>query len=202
MKKIPRPLLLPTIWVSSALFSLLIVLTLVLVGFDTKTPARKYALYSSKPLVLGEMTAATQPGDSRAAKIDEVFETYKCPITGLGKKFVEEADKYGIPYWVVPAIAFQESSCGKQTPEVGGVESHNAWGWAVYGDNVKMFDSWEQGIEVVSKYMYDRFFSQGVSDFCEIMKIYTPPSNGSWCQGIDFFRDEIHEYVTPENPVS
>lgn len=199
--KIPRPLLLPAIWAGSAVTSLVIVFALLIIGPAESTPTHKYTLYSSKPLVLGTMTSATETGDPRVAKIDQVFKTYNCPLYGLGSKFVEEADKNGIPYWIVAAIAFQESSCGKLTPEPKGVESHNAWGWAVYGDNVKMFDTWEHGIEVVSQYMSERFFSQGVSDLCEIMKTYTPPSQGSWCRGVEFFANEIHEYVTPEKPV-
>lgn len=145
------------------------------------------------------MTSTTENGDPRAIKIDEIFKKYNCPMAGLGEVFVREADKNNIPYWVVASIAFQESSCGKKVPYVDDNSSYNAWGWAVYGDQVKTFDSWEHGISVVSQYMDEKFFSKGITDLCEIMKIYTPPSKGSWCKGVGFFGEEIHEFESPEN---
>lgn len=197
INKYPFTLYLPAIWFGSTVLS--IILLIVLMFFDTgstKTP-QKYSLYSSKPLVLGTMTGETGLGDSRVEKINQVFEEHNCPLEGLGDVFVAEADKNNIPYWVVAAISFQESSCGKRVPGVDGDPSYNAWGWAVYGNLVKQFDSWEHGIEVVSEYMDERFFSQGITDLCEIMRTYTPPSQGSWCEGVDYFKDIIHEYQTP-----
>lgn len=112
----------------------------------------------------------------------------------MGEVFVHEADKNNIPYWLVAAVSFQESGCGKKTPETDGVESYNAWGWGVWGDNKHGFDNWARGIETVSKYFGDRFYSQGYTDTCEIMKVYTPPSNGSWCRGVNYFGDEIMNF--------
>lgn len=192
-------IILPTVWMGSVVLMMVTLIVLLFTSFNLKINNHKYSLYASKPLVLGAMTSTTGIGDPRAAKIDMVYNMYNCPMANLGYKFVEEADKNNIPYWVVASIAFQESNCGKKTPEKDGVESYNAWGWAVYGDQVKMFDSWEHGIEVVSKYMNERFFSQGVTDLCEIMKTYTPPSKGSWCNGVDYFRLEIDEYQSPED---
>jgi hypothetical protein len=62
-----------------------------------------------------------------------------------------------------------------------------------------MFDSWEHGVKVVSKYMADQFHSQGVTEPCEMMKTYTPPSNGSWCDGVNFFGDIISNYKSPDS---
>ncbi len=197
-KKLSFLLLLPVAWFA-AVSLLLVVIILIIINMDpSKDDEYKYELYAAKPLVLGTVTTDTTSGDPRPAKIDKIFEKYNCPIQGMGKVFVEEADKNNIPYWVVPAISFQESICGKKIPTVDGQSSYNAWGWAVYGANVKTFDSWEHGIEVVSKYMSDRFFSQNITDLCEIMKIYTPPSQGSWCRGVDYFKEVIDEYKSPK----
>lgn len=197
IKKTPLLIALPFAWFGIVALTLIILVMILLYGTSQPTGTQRYSLYSAKPLVLGEMTVDTGIGDPRAAKIEEVFLQYNCPITGMGDVFVNEADKNNIPYWVVPAIAFQESSCGKNIPIADGRYSYNAWGWAVYGDNVKEFDGWEHGIKVVSEYMNERFFSQGITDLCEIMKTYTPPSEGSWCEGVDYFKDIIHEYQTP-----
>lgn len=158
----------------------------------------KYSIYSSKPLVLGDSDVRLYAKDARSQRINEIFKQYNCPLEGLGEVFVMEADKNNIPWWVVAAISFQESSCGKLTPEVLGVESYNAWGWAVYGENVQMFNNWVRGIETVSEYLGEKFYSQGITDLCEIMRTYTPPSKGSWCKGVQFYGDEILHYKSPQ----
>lgn len=154
----------------------------------------KYPVFSSKPLTLGEMSSEFISQDSRAVALDQVFEKFNCPFTGLGKVFVEEADKNNIPYWLVPAVSFQESSCGKRTPKKDGEETYNAYGWGVWKDHVKDFDNWAHGIKVVSEYMGETFYSKGVTDPCEIMKIYTPPSNGGWCDGVKYYQNLIINY--------
>ena len=159
----------------------------------------KYSIYSSKPLTIKTTTASIYSRDSRAQKINAVYKIYNCPLEGMGDVMVYEADKNNIPWWVVAAISFQESGCGKKTPKANGIESYNAWGWGVYGDYVFSFDNWVRGIETVSKYLSDKFYSKGINDTCEIMKIYTPPSKGSWCEGVNHFGDTIQNYETPLN---
>ncbi|MBT6401358.1 hypothetical protein HN803_00430 [candidate division WWE3 bacterium] len=197
LNKYPMLVVLPVIWFGTLTFTILLLITLLFFSSNTVRSSQKYSIYSSRPLVLGAMTGTTGIGDPRAEKINQVYARYNCPMEGLGEAFVKEADENNIPYWVVAAVAFQESSCGKMIPYVDDEPSYNAWGWAVYGDQVKMFDSWEHGIKVVSAYMNERFFSQGVTELCDIMKVYTPPSKGSWCAGVEYFKDAIDEYQTP-----
>lgn len=160
---------------------------------DTK----RYAIYSSRPLTLQPSTNAVYAKDSRAQRINEVYKQYNCPLEGMGDVMVYEADKNGIPWWLVAAVSFQESGCGKKSPKVAGAESYNAWGWGVYGGVVFSFDNWVRGIETVSKYFGDKFYSKGIEDTCVIMQTYTPPSNGSWCEGVNHFRDVIVNYESP-----
>lgn len=169
----------------------------VLFSSSKATNNPRFNSFASKPLFVGEKEEAIQTADARVEKIERVFEKYKCPLTGTGHLFVEAADKYKVPYWLVASIAFQESSCGKNTPkpsEVG--ESYNAWGWGVWGTRVKTFDNWEHGIDVVTKYLSTNFFSKGVSEPCDIMDVYTPSSNGSWCSGVKYFGDMIQTFET------
>ena len=190
-----------TAWAS---LSVVFIFTFLISVMITPTRARpedtsRYAIYASEPLTLSEATSTIYAKDSRAQRINEVFGMFKCPMEGLGETFVYEADQNNVPWWLAASIAFQESSCGKNTPKIDGVETYNAWGWAVYGNTVKSFESFEKGIGTVSKYLYDQFISRGVTDVCEIMKIYTPPSNGSWCDGVSHFADLIKDYKTPQN---
>ncbi|HLB51930.1 hypothetical protein A3F07_02170 [candidate division WWE3 bacterium RIFCSPHIGHO2_12_FULL_38_15] len=192
---------LPITWFGSTFFVLLVTLFTLFLSFSNPKPhiTDKYSIFSAKPLVLGDSTFSLDSVDARAVMLDNVFEKYGCPLYGTGRIFVEEADLNNLPFWLAASVAFQESSCGKNTPVKEGVESYNAWGWGVYGDNVKMFENWEEGISTVSEFLNNRFYKQGVTEPCEIMKIYTPSSGGSWCNGVEFFGDIISNYKTPEN---
>ena len=194
LSKIPRSY--AFIWFGTSTASALIIITLLINSFTTlpKVASQKYSIFASKPLVLGKSTERILGRDSRASVLNEVFESYDCPLTGMGDTFVSEADKHDIPYWLVAAVSFQESNCGKKTPGFEGSDSYNAWGWGVWGDNVKGFDDWEDGVETVSEYFSEKFYSNGVTDLCTIMKTYTPPSKGSWCNGVAYFRDRIVHY--------
>lgn len=170
----------------------------------------KYSIFSSRPLTSLGASTRLFGGDTRAATLDKVFEAYNCPLAGYGQTFVEEADKNEIPYWLLAAISFQESGCGKVTPKINisegneeeepeMIETYNAWGWGVWGKYAKSFDNWEHGISAVSRYLGEQFYSKGVTDTCEIMKTYTPPSDGSWCRGVNYFGEIIQNYASPEN---
>ena len=160
-----------------------------------KDPAGSPSVFGAKTLTLPESQFETVQADSRAIRIEKVFEKFKCPLAGNGVFIVEEADEHGIPYWLVPAVSFQESGCGKKTPEPASVtESYNAWGYGVWGQNAKTFDDWGAGISAVSKYFGVNFFSKGITDPCEIMRIYTPSSKGSWCEGVKYFADLIENF--------
>jgi hypothetical protein len=158
----------------------------------------QYYIFSTKPLTLEETTNDIYAKDSRSQRIDQVFKSFSCPLTGLGDVFVHEADKNNIPWTLVAAISFKESTCGKFTPKISGNESYNAWGYAIYNGSNVGFDDWEKGIETVSKYLGDTFYSKGITNTCTIMKTYTPPSNGSWCQDVDYFTDMISNYKSPQ----
>lgn len=154
-------------------------------------------LYVARSPQNTETSFKTTATDARTAKVEKVFKKFNCPLAGQGDFIVQKADEYNIPYWLVPAVSFQESSCGKNPPTSGGIEdSYNAWGYGVWGKNAKAFDSWEAGITAVSKYFGTNFFSKGITDVCEIMEIYTPPSNGSWCEGVKYFGEMIEGFET------
>ncbi len=181
--------------------ALIIAIVFLISGGTSNTPKyNKYSIFSSKPLTALASSTNLFGGDPRSATLEKIFEAYNCPLKGYGKVFVKEADKHEIPYWLVASIAFQESSCGKITPRIeSGEETFNAWGWGVWGKHVKAFGSWEEGIAAVSKYLGDNFYSRGITNTCEIMKIYTPPSDGSWCRGVNYFGEIIQSYKSPNN---
>jgi len=108
-------------------------------------------------------------------------------MTGLGKDIVTSADKYNLPYSLLPAIAQCEGNLGKRTPE----GSFNTWGYGIYGDKVLKFQSWEEGIEKVSQGLRKNFLDKGLTTPDQIMTKYTPSSNGSWADCVDQFLTEL-----------
>lgn len=80
------------------------------------------------------------PVDGRASRIDAYFAKYKMPLKGYGAKFIEVADKNGMDWRLLPAIAVQESTGGKH------MCYNNPFGW---GSCKIKFDSLEKAIEEV-----------------------------------------------------
>lgn len=123
-----------------------------------------------------------KPNDVMAKKIDAFFSKHKAPLANYGHVFTQEARKNQIDTKLVAAIAWCESNGGKVTPQFGGKESYNAWGYAVYDNNnttkqMNAYDmgSWENGIAILSRAMrknYDR----GLIEPEELVTRYTPAS--------------------------
>jgi hypothetical protein len=183
--------------------SIALLMTVAAIGFMApaklaQKPTEKYFMYASKPLTLEASSYEIMTKDSRSQRINEIFKTYNCPLQGFGEEIVNKADQYNIPWWLVASISIKETRCGKDSPKVDGQESFNAWGWGVYPGRTLTFDSWEKGIDTVSTYLNNHFYSKGITDLCEIEKVYTPPSGGAWCNGVKGFGDLIQNYNSPQ----
>ena len=77
----------------------------------------------------------------RAQVIDTYFKERKMPLEGLGEKFILEAEKHGLDWRLLPAIAIRESSGGKKAC------GSNPFGWASCR---KAFKDFNQSIEIVA----------------------------------------------------
>jgi hypothetical protein len=77
-----------------------------------------------------------------AEKIDNYFKQRSMPLAGHGEQFVVVAEKYGLPYNLLPAIAIRESSGGKY------LINNNPFGW---GSAKIKFSSFNEAIEAVGR---------------------------------------------------
>ena len=77
-----------------------------------------------------------------ALKIDTYFKERSMPLAGHGAQFVAVAEKYGLPYNLLPAIAIRESSGGKY------LLNNNPFGW---GSAKIKFSDFDESIETVGK---------------------------------------------------
>lgn len=135
------------------------------------------------PLVLGEYTSEITTGDGRVANLKAFFRKYGSPLYDEADLIVSISDRYHFDYRLLPAIAMQESNLCKYIPE----NSHNCWGWGIYGSTVTRFDSYADAIETVSRGIKKNYIDKGLVTASKIMEKYTPSSNGSWANGVNTF---------------
>ncbi|MCX7996847.1 MAG: hypothetical protein N2691_03800 [Patescibacteria group bacterium] len=128
-----------------------------------------------------------EPKDPRIAYLKSFMRKYDSELYEHAPFIVETADKYGIDYRLLPAIAMQESNLCRVIPH----GSHNCWGWGIYGGKVTRFESYPQAIEAVTKGLKEYYVDQGLTTPDQIMKKYNPSSNGSWARGVNFFLERI-----------
>jgi hypothetical protein len=79
----------------------------------------------------------------KADAIDAYFHDRSMPLEGTGMTFVLVAEKYGLDWSLLPAIAVRESSGGKAAC------GHNPFGWG--SCKLHNFVSYEQAIEALGK---------------------------------------------------
>ena len=151
---------------------------------------QKFELYTALPT--SEITALENiyTSDARAKIIENFFKDYLAPLADFGDKFAKVADQYQLDYRLLPAIAMQESNGGKKVIN----DSHNPFGYGIYGNLVIKFSSWEEAIERVGKALREDYLDKGLKTPGQIMTKYTPSSaakGGSWAIGVSSFMEEL-----------
>lgn len=115
--------------------------------------------------------------DLRAAKIDAYFSQWDLPLAGYGKAMVAAADKYGIDWKILPAIAMLETTGGKNLCDNtrNGVVNKNSFG---FGGCSIYFATFEDAFDAVAKTISgngektaDLYKGKSVE---EILEVYNP----------------------------
>ncbi len=139
------------------------------------------------PIFQGAVTGEVTTADARAQIIDQFFQRYHSPMEGLGGVIVAAADRYKLPFGLLPAIGQCEGNAGKVIP----ADSYNTWGYGIFGTGVKRFRNWQEGIEAVSADLRLNYFNRGLDTPAEIMTKYTPSSPGSWAVCVESYLLEL-----------
>lgn len=152
----------------------------------SKTYAQKEAGTSALP---NERFENEVKPDNRVKMLRAFLEAQNSPLINSADKFVQEADKNNLDWRFVAAISAVESTYGKQIP----VDSYNAWGWGIYGDNMIRFKSFDEGIEIISKGLRDKYINKwGAKDVYAIGKFYA--SSPTWAQRVEYFMERIGSF--------
>jgi len=118
--------------------------------------------------------------DRRVAVLKAFFRKYDSPLYEHADFIVTMSDEYSLDYRLIPAISMQESTACKFIP----TNSHNCWGWGIYGNKVTRFDSYPDAIETIAKGLKKNYIDKGLTTPEQIMAKYTPSSKGSWAHGV------------------
>jgi hypothetical protein len=146
-------------------------------------------VYASLPSDFPSVSAEIVEEDARPQIIRSFLLSYKSPLTPYSEFIVETADKYGIDWKLLPAIAMKESGLCKIIPE----ESYNCWGWGIHSAGTLRFNSYEEGIDTVSKGIRENYVDIGLVTIEEIMSKWIPHSpNGAWAEGVRIYMAQMN----------
>lgn len=128
--------------------------------------------------------------DSREQIIKAFLKTYNSPLAKNAHTFISTADDNRIDYRLLVAISGVESTFGRELP----FESHNAWGWGIYGDNMITFTSYDEAITVISTELRQKYINKWkADDVYKMGRLYA--SSPTWAQRVDYFMTKIEEFA-------
>lgn len=128
--------------------------------------------------------------DARAQLVSNFLERHGSPLQPYdywGKTLVEIADKYTIDFRLLPAIAMQESNLCKVIPE----GSHNCLGLGIHARGTWGFERYEDNFDAAARILKRNYIDQGLVTPEQIMRKYTPSSNGSWAASVNQWMAEM-----------
>ncbi len=127
--------------------------------------------------------------DGRVKALESFFAKYNSPLMGHAKFIVDEADSHDIDYRLIPAIAMQESTLCKRVIK----DSHNCWGFGIYGGKVTRFASYDEAISKVTSTLAKKYVQKGYVSPEEIVQKYTPGDTGRWPEVVNLMMQHIDD---------
>lgn len=196
-----KRLLTLTIWTGitlTTIFSSFILLTDITQAKKKIFPLRNfvsekyqnYQMYGSLPKVLGAFTGVITSADAIPELTCQYLKKRNSPMYPNCISFSEIFRSYRIDPLLALAIAECESNLGTKMPP----NCYNPFGLGIHSQGTLCFNSWEEGFEAEAKFLYKKYFSQGVTTPEDIMITYTPPAlekDGSWAKCINHFLEKL-----------
>lgn len=146
------------------------------------------SVYASLPTNVPSITGHITVADARPQIVRQYLLQFGSPLVPFSEEIVKDADKYGIDFRFIPAIAQQESNLCHAIPP----GSYNCWGWGITSVSSLAFDSYSDGIDTVTKGLKNNYIDEGLVTPEEIMTKYTPQSpGGAWAKGVNEFMSEM-----------
>ena len=154
---------------------------------EAENAPRFKTVFAANTAEIPKVSVTAEIGDARVEIVRQYLHRYDSPMKHMAEHLVSAADKNGLDFRLTTAIAQQESNLCKRIPPGG----YNCWGWGIHSAGTLGFQSFEEGINTVSKGLRENYIDKGYTTPDEIMKKYTPSSNGSWANGVNQFLAEM-----------
>lgn len=133
--------------------------------------------------------------DNRAEILKAYLTQYNSPLADHADTFIKEADANNLDWRMVAAISGVESGFGEAIPPY----SYNAWGFGVYGNNVRGFTSWDDGITVVSTALRQEYMNnRGATNVYQIGATYA--ASPTWAYRVQGYMDAIEQFSENYSP--
>lgn len=165
------------------IFSLIGIIVLVIVGARFQPKSLQYL--ETRPLNL----------DPRVVKLRNFFQANNSPLTEYAPFFIQEADRYGFDWKLLPAITGVESTYGQFIP----YNSFNAYGW---GGGKIFFSNWQESISVVSFSLANNYIAKGRNTVEKIAYIYNPVTPREWGKKVNIIMYLIDNYPPNSEEIS
>ncbi len=132
------------------------------------------------------VAASIKPVDVRIKALQNVLSSHKSPLAPFASAYITTADKYGVDWKLLPAIAGLESSFGKR--QMPG--SHNSYGW---GGGHIYFTSYEEGIDKILYALRHKYYDRGADTVYKIAPIYA--ESPTWAPRVVSFMNKFEAEV-------
>src|SRR3989344_733927 len=99
------------------------------------------------------VNSANRKDTRREEVLEKYLKKFNSPLAPYAWVFIQQADTYDLDWRLLVSISGVESTFAKHYP----YNSHNAWGWGIYGDNMIVFESWDDAITTISKELRERY---------------------------------------------
>ena len=125
--------------------------------------------------------------DIRVEKLYYFFSLYNSPLKNYVQQLITDADKYGLDYRFLPAIAMQESGgCAKII-----ANSYNCWGWGITKTKTTKFSSFSEAIYSISRQFAHNYYDRGLNTPESVANIYNPATPQAWASHVEYFMNQI-----------
>jgi hypothetical protein len=144
-------------------------------------------VFAALPPILPSVSGQVLGLDARKEIIRQYLTRHDSPLQRHADLVVATADKYDLDYRLITAIAMKESGLCKVIPD----NSFNCWGWGIHSRGILKFDSYEEGIEKVSRGLKENYIERGYTTPEEIMKKYANPNSTTWADGVRGYMNQM-----------
>lgn len=171
-----------------------VLMSAIVLSFFHATPAYAVSKVSDASAMRVKSVTASQP-DERGDKLKSYLRSHDSPLAESADVFVEQADRNGLDWKLVAAIAGTESTFGKHIPS----GSYNCWGWGIPTGAQRgiAFSNFENGVATVSEGLKTNYINKGAVSIEQIGAIYA--ASPRWSGNVRFFMDQIDAFV-PNDP--